>query len=266
MVLNMLAGGAAVNVLSRHVDSELRVIDMGVADPLAAASSALVRHKVANGTANIADGPAMTLGQVETAVMAGANLAYAAADEGIELLGTGEMGIANTTPATALFVAYLGCDARDMTGRGTEIDDERLSHKIDVINQALAVNQDRLSSPLHVLAALGGYEIAGICGLVLGGAARRIPVVVDGFISTAGALAACRLCPAAADYLFFSHCSKEQGHRKALEEMNARPLLDLAMRLGEGTGAALAMTLIDASIKIYNEMATFSSAGVSGEA
>jgi len=156
MVLNMLAGGAAVNVLSRHVDSELRVIDMGVADPLAAASSALVRHKVANGTANIADGPAMTLGQVETAVMAGANLAYAAADEGVELLGTGEMGIANTTPATALFVAYLGCDARDMTGRGTEIDDERLSHKIDVINQALAVNQDRLSSPLHVLAALGG--------------------------------------------------------------------------------------------------------------
>jgi nicotinate-nucleotide--dimethylbenzimidazole phosphoribosyltransferase len=266
MVLNMLAGGAAVNVLARHAGAELRVVDMGVADPLTAASPDLVRRKIADGTASIADGPAMSLEQAETAIMAGVNLACAAADDGVELLGTGEMGIANTTPATALFVAYLGCDTREMTGRGTGIDDERLTRKIDVINRALVVNRARLDSPLHTLAALGGYEIAGICGLILGAAARRIPVVVDGFISTAGALAASRLCPAAADYLFFSHCSEERGHRRALEEMNSRPLLDLAMRLGEGTGAALAMTLVDASIRIYNEMATFSSAGVSGEA
>jgi len=263
MVLNMLGGGAAINVLAKHAGAELQVIDIGVADPLAGAPETLVRRKVAPGTENIAEGPAMTVTQMETAVMTGVELANAAADHGVGLLGTGEMGIANTTPATALFVAYLGYDVRDMTGQGTGVDDERLSHKVDVISQALAVNRDSLGSAGHTLAALGGYEIAGICGLVLGGAARRIPVVVDGFISTAGALAACRLCSAAADYLFFSHCSMEQGHRKALAEMNARPLLDLEMRLGEGTGAALAMTLIDASIRIYNEMATFSSAKVS---
>ena len=266
MVLNMLAGGAAINVLAKHAGAELLVVDMGVADPLADAPETLVRRKVAPGTASFVEGPAMTLSQMEAAVMAGVEFANAAANDGIELLGTGEMGIANTTSATALFVAYLGYEPRDMTGRGTGIDDERLSHKTDIIDQALAVNRDCLGSAAHTLAALGGYEIAGICGLVLGGAARRIPVVVDGFISTAGALAACRLCPDVADYLFFSHCSREQGHRKALADMNARPLLDLEMRLGEGTGAALAMTLIDASIKIYNGMATFSSAGVSGEA
>ncbi len=265
MVLNMLAGGAAINVLARHAGAELQVVDMGVADALTDAPSSLVRRRVGPGTANMAKGPAMTMGQMEAAVMAGVDLACTAADDGVELLGTGEMGIANTTPATALFVAYLGCEAQDMTGRGTGIDDARLLHKTAVIERALAVNRENLGSPEGILAAVGGYEIAGICGLVLGAAKCRIPVVVDGFISTAGALAACRMCPAAADYLFFSHCSHEQGHRKALGEMNARPLLDLNMRLGEGTGAALAMTLIDASIRIYNEMATFSSAGVSGE-
>lgn len=265
MVLNMLAGGAAINVLARHAGAELQVIDMGVADSLSKAPDALVRRKVASGTANIAEGPAMTLDQLETAVLAGVDMAFAAADDGIELLGTGEMGIANTTPATALFVAYLGCDVETMTGRGTGIDNERLSHKIAVVKRALAVNREYLDAPARILAALGGYEIAGISGLVLGAAARRIPVVIDGFISTAAALAACRICPAAADYLFFSHCSKEQGHRQALAEMKARPLLDLEMRLGEGTGAALAMTLIDASIRIYTEMATFSSAGVSSK-
>ncbi len=266
MVLNMLGGRAAVNVLAEHAGAELQVIDVGVADPMAEAPSSLVRRKVGLGTENIARGPAMTTTQMEAAVMEGVNLAYAASDDGIELLGTGEMGIANTTPATALFVAYLGCDVREMTGRGTGVDDERLALKVAVIRQALIVNEDRLDSPDGILAALGGYEIAGICGLVLGAAARRVPVVVDGFISTAGALAACRMCPAAADYLLFSHCSHEQGHRKALGSMDARPLLDLDMRLGEGTGAALAMTLVDASIKIYNEMATFSSAGVSSGA
>ncbi len=263
MALNMLAGGAAINVLARHVHAELTVVDMGVASSLLDDAPGLCRRKIRGGTHNIAAGPAMTRAEAEAALTAGIELAAAAAGEGVTMLGTGDMGIANTTPATALFAAYLGCPVEDITGRGTGIDDRRLAHKIEVVKRALAVNRDRLSDPLEILAALGGFEIAGIAGLALGAAASHVPVVVDGFISTAGAVAACALCPDVREYLIFSHLSREQGHRVVMQSLEARPVLDMDMRLGEGTGAALAMSVVEAAVKIYNEMATFSGAGVS---
>jgi nicotinate-nucleotide--dimethylbenzimidazole phosphoribosyltransferase len=262
MVMNMLGGGAAINVLARHAGAEVHVVDIGVADPLEGASEALIRRKVKPGTDNIAEGPAMSVDEARKAVEIGIELAANAAADGVALLGTGEMGIANTTPSSALFAALLPCDVESITGRGTGIDDDRLAHKITVIKKALEVNSERLASPLEALAAVGGLEIAGICGLILGGAAARVPVVVDGFISSAAALVACRMKPEVADYLFFSHMSAEAGHATFFEKFEAQPLLDLGLRLGEGTGAALAMTLVDAAIKLYNQMATFSSAGV----
>ena len=247
MVYNMLAGGAAINVLTRHANAELVVVDMGVASPLENAPG-LCRRKIRGGTDNIAVGPAMTRAEAETALAAGIELAEAAAGEGVTMLGTGDMGIANTTPATALLAAYLGCPVEDITGRGTGIDDQRLAHKIEVIKRALAVNRAQFADPLGTLAAVGGFEIAGIAGLMLGGAAT---------------VAACALCPNAREYVVFSHLSQERGHCAIMQALKARPVLDLDMRLGEGTGAALVMSIIEASVKIYNEMATFSGAGVS---
>ncbi|MBI5602133.1 MAG: nicotinate-nucleotide--dimethylbenzimidazole phosphoribosyltransferase, partial [Deltaproteobacteria bacterium] len=265
MVRNILAGGAAVNVLARHAGAEVCVIDMGVDDPLADAPN-LIRRKIKFGTNNMAKGAAMSLEEAGQAIEAGIELARSAAQDGVTLIGTGEMGIANTTPSSALFAALLPCPVEDITGRGTGIDDAGLIKKIEVIKRALKVNQAKLSDPLSTLAAVGGLEIAGICGLCLGAAASRIPVVVDGFISSAGALVACRLCPSVREYLFFSHLSEEAGHATFLRLFKVEPILDLKMRLGEGTGAALAMSIIEASVKIYNEMATFASAGVSDKA
>lgn len=264
MVLNMLNGGAAVNVFACHAGADLRVVDVGVEADFAGGPK-LISRKVARGTANFTRGPAMTVAQATQALETGIAMARQADADGITLLGTGELGIGNTTAATALFAAYLGLEPSAITGRGTGLDDERLSHKITVIEKALSVNQASLGDPLATLAALGGLEIAGITGLVLGAAARQIPVVVDGFISSAGALAALRLQPALSDYLFFSHLSNERGHRDVMRKLEVRPILDLDMRLGEGTGAALAMTLIGASVKMLIEMATFSSAKVSGK-
>lgn len=263
MVRNMLAGGAAINALARHAGAELSIVDMGVADPLRGASG-LRRMKVRAGTSNMARGPAMTMTEAEEAVDRGIGLAREAARDGITLLGTGEMGIANSTAAAALFAALLPCPIEQVTGRGTGIDDRGLERKIAVIVQALAINAKMLSDPLGALAAVGGFEIAGICGLILGAASRRIPVVVDGFISSAGALVAERLEPHVRDYIFFSHLSEEKGHAIFFDHFKATPILDLKMRLGEGTGAALAMMIVEASVRVYNEMATFSSAGVSG--
>ncbi len=262
MVQNMLAGGAAINVLARHVAADLIVADFGVAAPLENLPT-LHRRRIRGGTDNIAMGPAMRRDEALAALTAGIELAETAAGQGVTLLGTGDMGIANTTPATALLAAYLGCSVESITGRGTGIDDQRLAHKIEVIKRALEVNRDHLADPLGTLASLGGFEIAGIAGLCLGGAANRLPVVVDGFISTSGAVAACALCPAVRDYLIFSHLSQERGHGVIMKTLGVRPVLDLDMRLGEGTGAALAMNVIEAAIKIYNQMATFSGAGVS---
>jgi nicotinate-nucleotide--dimethylbenzimidazole phosphoribosyltransferase len=264
MVANMLAGGAAVNVLARHAGAQVRVVDLGVASEFPD-SRGLISKKIRPGTANISKGPAMSVAEARKAVEAGIELAEKVADEGFTLLGTGEMGIGNTTPSSALFAVLLPCPVEDITGRGTGIDDQKLAHKIQVIQQALSVNQARFTDPLNTLAAVGGLEIAGICGLILGGAARKIPVVVDGFISSAGALVACKLSPPVKDYLFFSHLSAEAGHGVFLKQFGARPILNLDMRLGEGTGAALAITLVEAAVKIYREMATFTSAGVSNQ-
>jgi nicotinate-nucleotide--dimethylbenzimidazole phosphoribosyltransferase len=265
MVRNMLAGGAAVNVLAAHAGAELGVIDIGVADLLTDAPD-LIRRKIGAGTNNIARGPAMSLEEAEKAMEVGIDLARESAENGVTLIGTGEMGIANTTPSSALFATLLPCPVEDITGRGTGIDDTGLFKKIEVIKKALIVNQERCTDPLRTLAALGGFEIAGICGLCLGSASARVPVVVDGFISSAAALAACRLCPPVKDYLFFSHLSEEAGHANFYRIFQVEPILDLRMRLGEGTGAALAMTVIEAAVRIYNEMATFASAGVSDKA
>jgi nicotinate-nucleotide--dimethylbenzimidazole phosphoribosyltransferase len=262
MVRNMLSGGAAVNVLARHAGVEVCVVDIGVAGHLED-TRGLIARKVRPGTANMAEGPAMTGEEARQAVEVGISLARDAADEGTTLIGTGEMGIGNTTAASALVAALLPCEVRKATGRGTGIDDEVLERKIAVIERSLALNRTLLTDPLNVLAAVGGLEIAGICGLILGSASKSIPVVVDGFISSAGALVACRMCPAAAEYLFFSHVSAEAGHAVFFDRFPARPILDLGMRLGEGTGAALAMLIIEAALKVYTEMATFESAGVS---
>lgn len=262
MVYNMLGGGAAINVLSRHAGADLDVVDMGVNHNFADHPS-LRKHKVRYGSANMAQGPAMTIEETVQAVMTGATLAREAREHGYDLLATGEMGIANTTPATALFAVLLDLPVESVTGRGTGIDDKTLDHKISIIKQAIQVNSKHLAAPLETLAALGGFEIAGICGLVLGAASVGIPVVVDGFISSAGAVAAMKLSCKVGDYLFFSHLSNEQGHKTIMSKLGARPILDLDLRLGEGTGAALAMQVIEGAVKIYNEMATFSSAQVS---
>jgi nicotinate-nucleotide--dimethylbenzimidazole phosphoribosyltransferase len=264
MVLNMLSGGAAINVLARHAGAEVAVVDMGV-DTEFEDSPKLISRKIRRGTDNIENGPAMSIDEAIQAIHVGINLANISKDDGVKMLGTGEMGIANTTPSSALFAILLPCSVREITGRGTGINDAMLLKKISAVEHAILVNKNRLTTPLDTLAVLGGFEIAGICGLCLGAAANRLPVVVDGFISTAGALAACRICETVKQYLFFSHLSQEQGHAVFMEKFGARPILDLDLRLGEGTGAAMAMTIIDASLKIYNGMATFDSAGVSGD-
>lgn len=262
MVYNMVRGGAAINVLSRHAGADLDVVDVGVNHDFAGLAG-LVHKKIGPGSANIACGPAMSEAEALQAVLCGAELAAEAEKAGYNLLGTGEMGIANTTAATALYAVLLGVSPETITGRGTGIDNERFEHKKAVIRKAIDVNRSGCGTPFAALAALGGYEIAAIAGFVLGAAACRIPVVVDGFISSAGAVAAMKICPAVTDYLFFSHVSNEQGHKTVMQQLGLRPILDLDLRLGEGTGAALAMQVIDGALKVYNGMATFSSAQVS---
>ncbi len=261
MVFNFLKGGAGVNVLARHSGCEVRVVDVGV-DFDFGELPGLIGRKVARGTRNFARGPAMTREEALTAIRVGIGLAGEARAEGAAMLGTGEMGIGNTTPSSAIIAAISGKTVAEVTHRGTGISEEALATKVRVIEQGLAVNRPDPGDPLDVLAKVGGLEIAAIAGLVLGCAANRIPVVIDGFISTAGALIACELHPHARDYLFAAHRSVEIGHRFMLERIGAEPILDLKMRLGEGTGAALAMGLIEAGVKVLKEMATFDEAGV----
>ncbi|OGV51285.1 MAG: nicotinate-nucleotide--dimethylbenzimidazole phosphoribosyltransferase [Lentisphaerae bacterium GWF2_52_8] len=263
MVANFSRGGAAINVLAKHGGITLKVIDMGVAAECD--FPGVISRKIARGTANFANGPAMSIEECTKALAAGIEEAEKSIADGCTLLGTGDMGIANTTPSTALYAQFLSLDPEEIAGRGTGIDDARLRHKVKVIRDALCVNKHLLKSPLETLAALGGFEIAGICGTILAGAANRVPVVVDGFISGAAALSAIRIKPEVADYCFFSHLSAEAGHAKAMKTIGVKPLLDLDLRLGEGTGAAIAMHLIQASMKIMHEMATFGEAGVSGK-
>jgi nicotinate-nucleotide--dimethylbenzimidazole phosphoribosyltransferase len=257
MVRNFLSGGAAVNVLARHAGCAVVVVDMGVAGELDLPG--LVSRKIAPGTANFTRGPAMTREQAEAAVVAGIELAL---ERKFDLLGTGEMGIGNTTPSAAVAAVVTGIPVPEITGRGTGVDDRGLAHKIDAVQRGIRVNRPDPSDPLDVLAKVGGFEIGGIAGLVLGATVKRRPMVVDGFISTADALLAHALCPEASGYMLLSHRSAEQGHDLLLRYLGARPILDLDMRLGEGTGAALAMEVIDAALALYDGMATFDQAGV----
>jgi nicotinate-nucleotide--dimethylbenzimidazole phosphoribosyltransferase len=261
MVFNFLRGGAGVNVLARHCGAEVCVVDIGV-DHDFGELAGLIRKKIRRGTRNFTKGPAMDRGEALAAIRVGIELAGQARAGGVAMVGTGEMGIGNTTPSSAIIAALSGKPVREVTHRGTGISDSALANKIRVIEQGLAVNRPDPADPLDVLAKVGGFEIAGITGLVLGCAANRIPVVIDGFISTAGALIAAEMEPHVKDYIFAAHQSVEIGHRFMLERIGAEPILDLRMRLGEGTGAALAMGLIEAGVKILKEMATFGEAGV----
>ena len=262
----MLAGSAGINVFCRHVGAEHEFIDVGVRADMSDAEG-LLHRKVALGTRNITQGPAMTREECIRALEVGIERARQAADDGVVLLAAGEMGIGNTTPSSALLAALLPCSVSDVTGPGAGLkSNEALKSKVEIIEEALRVNRDTLDDPLSALCAVGGLEIAAMCGLYLGGAAYRIPVVIDGFIASAAALVAFRMCPNVADYMFFSHRSAEPGHDVFIRELQVQPLLELDMRLGEGTGAALAMSIIDAAIKMYTEMATFSGVGINHSA
>jgi nicotinate-nucleotide--dimethylbenzimidazole phosphoribosyltransferase len=262
MVLNFLAGGAGINVLARHCGIEVVVVDIGVGGDMGEAAG-LVHAKVARGTRNMARGPAMSEVELHSAMGVGIELAAWAQKQGHTLIGTGEMGIGNTTAASAITSVLTGRPVAQVTGRGTGLDEPGLRRKIEVIERALEVNRPDPSNPLEVLRKIGGLEIAGLAGLIIGAAARRIPVVSDGFISTSAAAVACAVEPKVRQFLFAGHRSPEPGHAALLEFVGETPLLDLQMRLGEGTGAALAMTVIEAAAKVFDEMATFSSAGVS---
>jgi nicotinate-nucleotide--dimethylbenzimidazole phosphoribosyltransferase len=262
MVFNFLAGGAGVNVLARHVGAEVRVVDVGVDFDFENAAG-MIHRKVARGTRNFAKGPAMTRDETLAAMQVGIDLAEQCKAEGVGLVGTGEMGIGNTSPSSAIITAISGKSVAEVTHRGTGISDFALFNKIHVIKKGLEINRPDPLDPLDVLTKVGGLEIAAIAGLVLGCAANSIPVVIDGFISTAGALIASELHPQVRDYIFAAHQSVEIGHSFMLERIGVRPILDLDFRLGEGTGAALAMGLIDAGVKVLKEMATFEQAGVS---
>ena len=257
MVHNFVAGGASINVLARHAGARVEVADLGVAVDFDA-DLPIFHKKVKKGTANFAKGPAMTREEAVASIEAGIGIVDELTAKGpVHLLGTGDMGIGNTTPSTAIIAVFSGLSVEQLTGRGTGLDDDGLKVKIAAIEKGLAVNQPDPDDPLDVLAKVGGLEIGGLAGLVIGAAAHGIPVVCDGFISTAGALIACKLAPAARDYLFASHNSVEIGHRYMLDQLDLQPLLDLGLRLGEGTGAALAMELIDASTRILCDIKTF---------
>ncbi|MCK9274489.1 MAG: nicotinate-nucleotide--dimethylbenzimidazole phosphoribosyltransferase [Syntrophales bacterium] len=261
MVKNMCAGGAAVNVLARQAGADVTVVDIGVRYDFSPCER-LIAKKIGHGTKNFTAGPAMSRGEALCALMTGIGLAGDFARAGYDMIGTGEMGIGNTTASSAVFAVMAGLPPEEVTGRGTGIDENMLKRKIEAVKKAIAVNRPDRSDPLDVLAKVGGYEIGGIAGLIIGGAARRIPVVVDGFISTAGALIALALKETAGDYLFFSHLSAEAGHKGMLDYLRQAPIMDLDMRLGEGTGAAMAMMVIESALLVMKNMATFKSAGV----
>ncbi|RJP31432.1 MAG: nicotinate-nucleotide--dimethylbenzimidazole phosphoribosyltransferase [Actinobacteria bacterium] len=262
MVLNFLAGGAAINVLSRHAGAAVRVVDVGVAVPVE--GEGLVSRRIRPGTANMAAGPAMSREEAVAALEVGIEVAEEEIARDVALLAAGDMGIGNTTAASAISACITGLDALEVTGKGTGIDERGLERKVSVIRQALEVNRPDPSDALDVLCKVGGLEIAGMAGVMLAAAAARRPVLVDGFISAAGALAAAALHPHAPDFMLASHLSVERGHAVILDRLGLCPIIQANMRLGEGTGAAMAFFMVDASLKILAEMATFDEAGVSG--
>jgi nicotinate-nucleotide--dimethylbenzimidazole phosphoribosyltransferase len=262
MVLNFVSSGAAINVLARQAGARVTVVDIGVAvdfEPM----SDVIQRKVMCGTRNLVQGPAMTRAEAERALQVGIDILNEEAARGLDIVATGDMGIGNTTPSSAIAAVMTGLPVSRVVGRGTGIDDTGLERKIKVIEQALAVNQPDPKDAMDVLHRVGGLEIAGLAGMMIAAASRRIPIVLDGFISTAAAMIAVGLAPAVRDYLISAHRSVEVGHRAMLKYLNLKPLLNLNLRLGEGTGAALAFHLIEASTRILREMATFDEAGVS---
>lgn len=260
MVRGFLNGGAAINVISKHVGAKVICVDMGMVKPVD--DPRLKIHRLGPGTNNIAAGPAMTREQARAAVEAGIKVATEEIAKGAELLATGDMGIGNTTPSTAILAAFTGFPVDLITGKGTGIDQAAIRRKARVVEEALEKNKPDVRDGLDVLAKVGGFEIGGIAGIILGGAAARIPVVIDGFISGAGAMIARALAPQAIDFVLASHLSEEPGHKVMITWLGVCPMLHMKMRLGEGTGAALSLMLIDAALKIAREMATFDEAGV----
>ncbi|ANY74668.1 nicotinate-nucleotide--dimethylbenzimidazole phosphoribosyltransferase [Paenibacillus ihbetae] len=262
MVMNFLNGGAAVNVLARQAGADVLCVDIGVAADLS--HKRLLSRKINKGTNNIAKGPAMTRAEAEQAIMTGAEVAAELYSHGTRVFVTGEMGIGNTTPSAAVFAVLSGKPPAEVVGRGTGVSDEQLLHKIRVVEQAISVNRPLAEDPVDVLAKVGGYELGGLAGLILGAAAKGCPVVIDGFISSAAALIAAAICPESLSYMIASHNSKERGHALLLQALGLSPMLHMDMRLGEGTGGVLCLHMIEAACRIMSEMATFESAGISG--
>lgn len=269
MVRTFLAGGAGINAISRQVGADVWVLDIGIIPDLHAAglkgAERLLVEKVGNGTANFAKGPAMSRQQAEKTLLIGFDQASKLIEQGADILGAGDMGIGNTTPSAAVGALLTGASLTKMVGRGTGVDDAGLARKREVIRRGLEINHPDPADGLDVLAKVGGFEIGGIAGLILAGAFHRRAVVIDGFISTAGALIADALCPSIKDYLFAGHCSEEPGHRIMLKHLGLDPILDLGMRLGEGTGAALAMGVMESAVRMFREVLTFEEAGVANK-
>jgi len=262
MVFNFLRGGAGINILAKAAGAEVAVVDIGVNYEFENVKG-LINKKVMKGTRNMAKGPAMTMEEAVKSIEAGIDIALRYADEGYNLFGTGEMGIGNTTPSSAIVSVFSGLSPHEVTGRGTGVNDGSFENKVSIIENAIKLNRPDASNPMDVLAKVGGTEIGGIAGFCIGAASRRIPVLIDGFISTAGALIACKMAPSVRDYIFSSHQSVEKGHIKMLEIMGLRPLVNLDLRLGEGTGAAIGMMIVESALRIYNDMSTFEEAQVS---
>lgn len=262
MVHNFVAGGAAINVLARHAGARVVVADLGVNADFDA-TLPILHKKVRKGTGNFAREPAMSPAEARRSLEAGIEIVNELCAAGpLDLLGTGDMGIGNTTPSTAIIATFSGLPLEQLTGRGTGLDDEGVRRKVEAIRRGLALHRPDARDPLGVLAKVGGCEIGGLAGLVLGAAARRVPVICDGLISTAGALIACELAPAAKAYLFASHRSVEPGHRFMHERLGLEPVLDLQLRLGEGTGAALAMEILDAATRVLADIRTFAEVAI----
>ncbi len=262
MVYNFLQGGAGINVLARHAGARVVVVDMGVACDLKP-HPALVIRKINYGTKNMMKEPAMTREEAIRSIDAGIEIVEEELTKGVDIIGTGDMGIGNTTASSAILAVIAGTSAEEVTGRGTGIDNSKLKRKKDAVVETLKTNKPDPDDPIDILSKVGGFEIGGLVGIMLAGASRRIPVVIDGFISGAASLLATGLEPKVRDYLIPSHCSAEAGHKGMLRFLGLRPLFDLDLRLGEGTGAALGINLVDAGVKILTEMATFHDAGVS---
>jgi len=262
MVFNFLNGGAAINVIANQIGARLVLVDMGVIGGFEPHPS-LICKMIDFGTMNMTKGPAMTRQQAEDAIQAGIDVVETEISQGLDIVGTGDMGIGNTTASAAICAVITGVDAIQVTGRGTGIDDLQLKQKADTIKKALEINKPDTNDAIDILAKVGGFEIGGLAGVILGAAANRIPVVIDGFISGAAALIATELSPITKEYLIAAHLSVEVGHKIMLQHMGLKPLFDMGMRLGEGTGAALGISLVELSTRILSEMATFGEAGVS---